>query len=115
MSFVNVKEYNKLVARVTELQARVQSLETFHQSDVVAEKKAEPIHDIEKAIEEEENLTDGSSPLEDLFGTKIALLLIGADLDSIEKVRAASTSQLLAINGIGGASVAMIKEMLEEV
>ena len=113
MSFVNVKEYNKLVARVTELQARVQALETFHQGEPVAEKKAEPIHDIEEAIEEE-NLTDGSSPLEDLFGTKIALLLIGADLDSIEMVRAASNEQFLAINGIGGTSLSIIREMLEE-
>ena len=114
MSFVNVKEYNKLVARVTELEARLQAMETFHKEGN-GEKKVEVIPDIVEAIEEEENLpVPGSNPLEDLFGTKIALLLIDAEFDSLEKVGAASDERLQAISGIGAATVATIRELLEE-
>lgn len=115
MSFVNVKDFKKLEARVTELMARVQALETFHQPEPAAEKKAEPIPDIEVAIEEEESgTTPGSNPLEDLFGTKIALLLIGDDLDTVDKVDQASDERLRSINGIGAATVKNIREGLEK-
>lgn len=115
MSFVLVREYNKLVDRVTELQARIQALETFHQPEAEPEKVAEPIPDIEVAIEEEEDFTTpGSNPLEDMFGTKIALLLIGDDLDTVDKVDQASDERLRSINGIGAATVHHIREDLEK-
>ncbi len=121
-SFVQMKDYIKLVARVTELEARVRALETFHQGEPVVEKAADPIPDIKDAIlefdnaveEEVSGTTPGSNPLEDLFGTKIALLLIGADLDSLEKVDSASDERLESISGIGGATVLNIREALEE-
>jgi hypothetical protein len=117
MSFVLVREFNKWKARVTELQARVQALETFHQNEpevAEAEKKAEPIPNIEEAIEEED-LTVDEDPgpsLYSILGSKIAELLVADGLDSVYKVEAASDERLQSVNGIGAATVRSIREAL---
>jgi hypothetical protein len=113
-SFVQVKDYKKLEALVIELQGRIQALETFHQGEPLVEKAAEPIPDIEEAIEENLIVDEDPVPsLESLFGSKIADLLISANLDGVYKVESASDERLQAISGIGAATVINIREILE--
>lgn len=115
MSFVNVKEYNKLKAKVGELEARIQALEGYGAAVVeTVQAKAEPISipTIEEAVSEEPvKLT--VQTLNDLLDGWIVDLLVQAGYSTIKEVDKASDDQLTAIPGIGKATVKRIRKALE--
>ena len=108
MSFVNIKEYNKLKEKVGELEARIQALESYGAAEPEAEKpsaKPAPIPTIEEAV--------SVAPLSDYLDNWIVDLLVQAGYSTVKKVDKASDDQLVAIPGIGKATVKRIREALE--
>lgn len=109
MSFVNMREYNKLKAKVGELEARIQSLEGYGAASAKAKSDPEPapIPTIEEAVEEK------SLYEYDLLEFKTADLLVDNGYADVSAVKEASDAQLQSIPGIGEATVKAIRKALE--
>ena len=106
MAFASMRDLQALKERVAELEARIQAMETFHKEGN-GDKKIEAVPSIVEALEHEKSL-------EEVFDPKISGLL-RSKYQSVDAVRAASDEDLVAISGIGVATVRHIREVLEEV
>ena len=117
MSFVNIKEYNRLKDKVGELEARIQSLEGYGAAISKVDKLAvapAPIPTIEEAVlEPHKGIAEEPLTLGDLLDDWIRNLLVQAGYSTIQEVGKASDDQLTAIPGIGKATVKRIREALE--